>query len=129
MAEVHEIHEVEEVPAEPRRGGFALPFIMFLLGGVLIAAVVVVFLQFQGTISWPAGAVSLGPNGTVADAGNVVVAPPASVPEPSVIAPPATSSELPAISIPPSETVLPPAADSTTETPTPPADTTSPENE
>jgi hypothetical protein len=129
MAEVHEIHEVEEVPVEPRRGGFALPFIMFLLGGALIVAVVVVFLQFQGTISWPAGAVSLGPNGTVADAGNVVVAPSASVPAPSVTASPAIGSELPALAIPPSETVLPPAADSTGETPVAPADTTPPENE
>src|SRR3954468_3478183 len=93
MAEIHEVHEVDEVevPVERRRRGLALPFLMFLLGGVIIAAVVVAVLNVQSTITWPAGQVSLGPNTAVATAGNTEALPPASVTGPTAVPPSASS--------------------------------------
>ncbi len=131
MAEVHEIHEEYEV--EPRRRGIWVPIIMFLLGGVVIAGLVVAFLNVSSTISWPAGQVSLGPSGSVADAGNAAI-PPSTATTPSVIAPSATQNEPTVDTTPPSATATasPPATttapvgtdDSETESSTPPSNTT-----
>jgi len=132
MAEVNEVHEVE-APVERRRGSFLLPFIMFLLGGALIAAVVVAVLNVHSIIAWPAGQVNLGPSSTVADSGNTTPVPAATATAPSVIAPSAVPNEPPTV-----DTTTPPAAATTTPTPpttddsesqssTPPADTTTPD--
>src|SRR4029078_2679208 len=102
MAEIHEIHEVDEVvevPVERRRRGFALPFLMFVLGGAIIAALVIAVLNVQSTITWPAGQVSLGPNTAVATGGHPETVPPSTVTAPST---PSVSSE-------DSEPVAPPA--------------------
>lgn len=122
MAEVHEVHEVEV--QEKRRSGIVVPFVMFLLGGALIAAVVVAVLNIHSTISWPAGQVSLGSNTAVADSGDVAVAPPA--PVTSLSAPVVTPNELPPIQSAPVETLnvpaaVPPAADATVQAPDQPA--------
>jgi hypothetical protein len=124
MAEVNEVHEVE---VEPRRRSFAFPFIMFLLGGALIAGLVVAFLNVQSTISWPAGQVSLRPNTPVADAGNAASPPPTAV-TPAVVAPPTTANQLPTVdTTPPAATTTPPVGDDTqTESSTPPSDSTTP---
>jgi len=103
MAEVREIQEVETV--ETRRSGFMFPFIMFLLGGALIAAVVVAVLNVHSIIAWPAGQVNLGPNSTVADSGTATIPPPPDATAPSVIAPPVTEPALNAA--PPQETTPP----------------------
>jgi hypothetical protein len=129
MAEVHEVHEEYET-VEPRRRGVFLPFLMFLLGGALIAGLVVAFLNVSSTVSWPAGQVRVGPSATVADAGNAQVTPPATATVPSVI--PTTPSEPPAVSAPPAETTPPPTTDSEVENPAPPpppTDTAPSENE
>jgi len=127
MAEVNEIHEVE-VPVEPRRGSFMLPFIMFLLGGVLIAAVVVAVLNVHSIIAWPAGQVTLGPNSSVADSGNAVT-PPATTTATSVITPPETQNEPAVNAAPPQETTPPPATTGDTDNPStsPPADASTPQ--
>jgi hypothetical protein len=128
MAEVHEIHEVDTA-VETRRSGFMLPFIMFLLGGVLIAAVVVAVLNVHSIIAWPAGQVSLGPNSTVADTGNQAVAPPATVITPSVIEPSATQNEPTSVNAAPPQETTPPATTDGSETQpsAPPADTATPQ--
>ena len=110
MAEVREVHEIDEVQAERRRQGFLLPFLMFLLGGALIAAAVFAVLNVHSIIAWPAGQVSLGSNTSGAEPGNAAVTPPAAATAPSVIAPsattpPATQNEPPTV-----DTTLPPAA-------------------
>jgi len=130
MAEVREVHEIE-APVEPRRGSFILPIIMFVLGGALIAAVVVAVLDARGTIAWPAGQVSLGPNSAVAESGTTPVAPPVTTTAsaPAVIAPSTTENTLPTVdTTPPPEATTPPAAtdDSETQPSPPPADTTTP---
>jgi|SRR4051812_4197761 len=132
MAEVHEVHEVHEVevPVEKRRRGFLLPLIMFLVGGAIIAAVVVAVLNVQSTISWPAGQVSLGPSTTVANVGNAESPPPASVTAETV--PPVTESVTPqASSVPVENAPPPPTTDDTTNTTSAaPTDTTpTPEQE
>jgi hypothetical protein len=129
MAEVHEVHEVE-VPVETRRRGVLFPFIMFLLGGALIAAVVVAILNVRSTIAWPAGEVSLGPNTSVAEAGNPAVLPPSTVPAPTVIAPSVTQNEVPTVNTAsPSQTTTPAVGtdDSTSQSSSAPADTTEPQ--
>ena len=131
MAEVREIQEVETV--ETRRSGFMLPFIMFLLGGALIAAVVVAVLNVHSIIAWPAGQVNLGPSSTVADTGNQAVAAPTTVITPSVIEPYATQNEPTSVNAaPPQETTPPeptsPATTGDSENPvtSAPADTATP---
>jgi hypothetical protein len=129
MAEVNKVHEVE-VPVERRRGSFIFPFIMFLLGGALIAVAVVAVLNVHSIIAWPAGQVNLGPSSTVADSGNTTPVPAATATAPSVIAPSAIPSEPPTVDTTPSPaaTTQPPATDdseSQSSTP-PPADTTTP---
>jgi hypothetical protein len=133
MAEVHEIHEIDEVEVpvvEKRRPGFVLPLIMFLLGGAIITAVVVAVLNVQGTIAWPAGQVSLGPNGTVADAGYAQVAPPVSATDPSAVAPSVTPDVSASADSEPQEATPPPATTPpavTDESATqPPAETATP---
>lgn len=129
MAEVHEIHEEYET-VEPRRRGVLLPIVMFLLGGALIAGLVVAFLNVSSTVSWPAGQVRVGPNATVADARNAETIPPATATVPSVI--PTTPTEPPAVTAPPAETTPPATTDSEVENPTPPtppADTAPSENQ
>jgi len=128
MAEVREIHEIE-APVETRRSGFMFPFIMFLLGGALIAAVVVAVLNVHSIIAWPAGQVSLGPNSSVADSGNAALTPTATTTAPSVIAPPVTQNEPAVNAAPPQETTPPPATTdgSETQSSAPPADTATPQ--
>ena len=58
MAEVHEVREVP-VPVQRRHSG-VLPFLMFILGALLIAIVVLMLLDVHWTISWPAGHVDIG---------------------------------------------------------------------
>ena len=132
MAEIHEIHEVDEVevPVERRRRGVAIPFLMFLLGAAIIAAVVVVVLNVQGTIAWPAGQVSLGPNTAVATIGNGETVPPASVTVPTAVSPTvstdgdseAAEPAAPPVATPPAETTPPAITDESTTTV--PSDTT-----
>src|ERR1700681_1717361 len=54
MAEVHETH------VERTRGSGVMPFVMFLLGALLIAGVALVLMNVHWTISWPAGRVDIG---------------------------------------------------------------------
>src|ERR1051326_3418401 len=129
MAEVNEIHEVE-VPVEPRRGSFMLPFIMFLLGGVLIAAVVVAVLNVHSIIAWPAGQVNLVPNSTVAASRNVTPPPATPVTAPNLIAPSTIPNEPPTVDTTPQPAATTPPAvtgDSQTQSSTPPADTATPQ--
>ena len=125
MAEVHEIREVDEVevPVERRRRGIALPFIMFLLGAAIIAAVVVVVLNVQSTIAWPAGQVSLGPNTAVATAGNAETVPPATVTAPNAVSPAVSSEDSEPVESTPPPATTPPVVTDESATP-PPADTT-----
>jgi hypothetical protein len=59
MAEVREVREVP-VPVETRHRSGVLPFVMFILGALLIAIVVLMLLDVHWTISWPAGHVDIG---------------------------------------------------------------------
>ena len=54
MAEVHETH------VERTRGSGVMPFLMFLLGALLIAVVALILMNVHWTISWPAGRVDIG---------------------------------------------------------------------
>jgi hypothetical protein len=56
MAEVREV----PVPVETRHRSGALPLLMFVLGALLIAIVVLMLLDVHWTISWPAGHVDIG---------------------------------------------------------------------
>jgi len=64
MAEIREVREVP-VPVERRRSRPLSLFFMFLLGilcTVAAAVIVLMVLDFHGTITWPAGRVDIGLN-------------------------------------------------------------------
>jgi hypothetical protein len=75
MPEVREVYvdrpggasDVREVRVE-RRGGGVLSIVMFLLGAIAIAVVVLLLLDVHWTISWPAGHVDIGLRPPVATA-------------------------------------------------------------
>ena len=52
--------EVHETYVERPRGSGAMPFLMFLLGALLIVVVALVLMNVHWTISWPAGRVDIG---------------------------------------------------------------------
>jgi hypothetical protein len=68
MAEIREVHEREvPVPVTVRRSNPVSLFLMFLLGilcTVAAAIIVLLVLDFHGTLTWPAGSVQIGLNST-----------------------------------------------------------------
>jgi len=64
MAEIRETH------VERRRGRGGLFVLTFLVGAFLIAAVVVVLMNVQGTLSWPAGRVDFSLRPTASQPAN-----------------------------------------------------------
>ena len=52
--------EVHETYVERPRGSGVMPFLMFLLGALLIVVVALVLMNVHWTISWPAGRVDIG---------------------------------------------------------------------
>ncbi len=122
MDEVHEVREVREVPVavERRRGWGALPLVMFLIGGLAVAAVVVVLMNTHVTISWPGGQVNLGTNPPVASVENTTPAPVTTAQTDT--ANPAIANELPGTNqTAPADTTATPANPETPPAATPPA--------
>ena len=52
--------EVHETYVERPRGSGIMPFLMFLLGALLIVVVALVLMNVHWTITWPAGRVDIG---------------------------------------------------------------------
>jgi hypothetical protein len=76
MAEVREVdvldrpREVREVIVERQRGGMGITaaLLMFILGAIALAVVVLMLLDVHWTVSWPAGHVDIGLKPPVATA-------------------------------------------------------------
>ena len=59
MEQIREVHEVP-VPVETRRHSVMAPFLMFVVGALLIALVAIFVFDIHWTVSWPAGRVDIG---------------------------------------------------------------------